>query len=198
MPLRRRTSSFDQGRLAGAFFVRATALAMSSPVWYVSGTNSVLHELQSRATFANQYRHLAKSFEWRAAGDASARPIKSISPFGISTGATKLFVAARLSTRSLAVEARVPRRTPAHACRDGPPIASLRVGRGYWTADRGIPARRRSAIQLRSSTVAKPVWPFRAIERPLVDASLIDSNRPTAAEPARRLNVGFGGVATTG
>jgi hypothetical protein len=70
--LRRRTSSFDQGRLAGAFFVRARVLAMSSPVWSVSGTNSVLHELQSLATFANHHGHLAKSFEWRPAGDASA------------------------------------------------------------------------------------------------------------------------------
>jgi hypothetical protein len=96
---------------------------MSSPVWYVSGTNSVLHELQSLATFANHYGHLAKIFEWRSDGDTSARPIKMISQFGVSTGATKLFLAARLSTRSLAVEARVPWRTLAHACRDGPRVA---------------------------------------------------------------------------
>jgi hypothetical protein len=39
MPLRRRTSSFVQGRLAGAFFDRATALAMCPPVCRVSFAN---------------------------------------------------------------------------------------------------------------------------------------------------------------
>jgi hypothetical protein len=32
-----------------------------------------MHELQSLATLANHYGHLAKIFEWRSAGDTSAR-----------------------------------------------------------------------------------------------------------------------------
>jgi hypothetical protein len=108
MPLRRRTSSFVQGRLAGAFFDLATALAMSPPVYWRSGTNRVLHELQSRATSARRYRHLARIFKWRSAGNARARPIKTISPFEIPTGPTRLFFTTRRSTPSLAVEVGVP------------------------------------------------------------------------------------------
>src|SRR5208283_4120397 len=83
IPLRRRTSSFDHGRLTGAFLLRATALAMSAPVWYVSGTNGVLHKFQSPATLANHCGHLARIFEWRSAGGGGARPTNSISPFAI-------------------------------------------------------------------------------------------------------------------
>jgi hypothetical protein len=90
---------------------------MSSPVGFISGTNFVLHERQSLATIVNRYGHLAKTLEWRSAGDASARPIKSISLFEVSASATKRFVAARLSKRSLAVEACVPSGTLAHDSR---------------------------------------------------------------------------------
>jgi hypothetical protein len=48
--LRSRTSSFDHGRLTGAFLLRATSLAMSAPVWHVCDTTRVLHELQALAT----------------------------------------------------------------------------------------------------------------------------------------------------
>jgi hypothetical protein len=130
--LRRRTSSFDQGRLAGAFFVRATALAMCSPVWCVSDANRVLHELESRATLANHYGHLAKIFEWRSAGDASARPTKSISGIGVSTCATKsaspLVFPGVPSLLKLLFHGDVFART----CRDVVRVASLRAGRGLW------------------------------------------------------------------
>jgi hypothetical protein len=81
---------------------------MSPPVYSRFGANCVLHELQSRANFANHHGHLAKIFKWRSAGHASARSIKSDSPFEIPIGATRLFLASRPSTRSLAIEAGVP------------------------------------------------------------------------------------------
>jgi hypothetical protein len=59
MPLRRRRSSFDHGRLTDAFLRRTTALSTLAPTRQLNSTTGVMHGFPPLATFASQSRAIS-------------------------------------------------------------------------------------------------------------------------------------------